>query len=209
MLASVTGALATMFFLMGTGKKPDPSMMVNGMLAGLVAITAPCAFVNSIGACIIGAVAGVVVVLSVYFWDKAGVDDPVGAISVHGVCGLWGVLSVGIFATGQYGAGWNGAHLFKLADGTMKYFNNMADAPKDAIEKGVAGLLYGDVGQLAAQAIDCVVVFVFGFIMAMVWFKISNLITPIRVTKEVELAGLDMPEMGAMGWPDFEHTGQP
>ena len=72
MLASVTGALAAMFYLMGIGKKPDPSMLVNGMLAGLVAITAPCAFVNSMGAAIIGAVAGVLVVLSVYFWDKVG-----------------------------------------------------------------------------------------------------------------------------------------
>ena len=62
---------------------------------------------------------------------------------------------------------------------------------------------------LVAQAIDCVVVFVFGFIMAYVWFKISNLITPIRVTKEVEMQGLDMPEMGALGWPDFEHSWRP
>ena len=108
MLASATGAMATMFFLMGTGKKPDPSMMLNGMLAGLVAITAPCAFVDSWAACVIGAVAGVLVVLSVNFFDRIGVDDPVGAISVHGVNGLWGVISVGIFATGKYGAGWNG-----------------------------------------------------------------------------------------------------
>jgi Amt family ammonium transporter len=194
MLASVTGALAAMFFLMGTGKKPDPSMLVNGMLAGLVAITAPCSFVNSVGACIIGAVAGVLVVLSVYFWDKVGVDDPVGAISVHGVCGLWGVLSVGLFATGQYGAGWNGV----VRDEWVKA----------AGADGVRGLFYGDASQLVAQAIDCCVVFVFGFAMAMIWFKFSNLITPLRVTREVELAGLDMPEMGALGWPDFEHTGQ-
>ncbi len=97
MLASVTGALACMFYMMFVqGKKPDPSMLCNGMLAGLVAITAPSAFVNSVGACIIGAVAGVIVVWSVRFFDKAGVDDPVGAISVHGTCGLWGVLSVGL-----------------------------------------------------------------------------------------------------------------
>ena len=108
LLASATGAMATMFFLMGTGKKPDPSMMLNGMLAGLVAITAPCAFVDTWAACVIGAVAGVLVVLSVNFFDSIGVDDPVGAISVHGANGLWGVISVGIFATGKYGAGWNG-----------------------------------------------------------------------------------------------------
>jgi len=73
------------------GLKPDPSMLCNGMLAGLVAITAPCAFVNSVGAAIIGAVAGIIVVYSVFFFDKMKVDDCVGAISVHGVNGLWGV----------------------------------------------------------------------------------------------------------------------
>ena len=83
-------------------------MLCNGMLAGLVAITAPCAFVNPVGAAIIGFIAGVLVVYSVFFFERVGVDDCVGAISVHGVNGLWGVLSVGIFATGEYGAGWNG-----------------------------------------------------------------------------------------------------
>lgn len=195
MLASVTGALAAMFYLMGTGKKPDPSMLVNGMLAGLVAITAPCAFVNSMGACIIGAVAGVLVVLSVYFWDGVGVDDPVGAISVHGVNGLWGLLSVGLFATGQYGAGWNGV----VRDEWVQ----------KAGMDGVRGLFYGDASQLAAQVINCVVVFIFGFSMAWVWFKISNLITPIRVTREVEMEGLDEHEMGAMGWPDFVYKTGP
>ena len=87
--------------------KPDPSMMCNGMLAGLVAITAP------VPSSIAGplrdrAIAGVLVVFSVFFWDNMGVDDPVGAISVHGVNGLWGVFCVGIFANGKYGAGWNG-----------------------------------------------------------------------------------------------------
>jgi Amt family ammonium transporter len=193
MLASVTGALATMFYLMGTGKKPDPSMMLNGMLAGLVAITAPSSFVNSMGACIIGAVAGVLVVWSVLFWDRIGVDDPVGAISVHGVNGLWGVLSVGLLATGQYGAGWNGV----VRD----------DWVKKAGYDGVRGLFYGDASQFIAQVVDCGVLIVFGLTMAFVWFKISDLITPLRVTKEIEIQGLDMPEMGALGWPDFEHTG--
>ncbi|HET9833874.1 MAG TPA: ammonium transporter, partial [Vicinamibacterales bacterium] len=108
MLASVAGAFATMVFLMARGLKPDPGMMVNGMLAGLVAITAPCAFVAPWAAVVIGAISGVIVVVAVGFFDNRGVDDPVGAISVHGVNGLWGVLSVGIFANGDYGAGWNG-----------------------------------------------------------------------------------------------------
>ena len=91
-------------------------MMANGMLAGLVAITAPCAFVQPWAAAVIGLIAGVIVVESVWFFEKRGVDDPVGAISVHGVCGAWGVLAVGIFADGTYGAGWNGTG----ADSTVR-----------------------------------------------------------------------------------------
>ncbi|MFM8222902.1 MAG: ammonium transporter, partial [Planctomycetaceae bacterium] len=108
MLASVTGAISCMLYLMMTGMKPDPSMICNGMLAGLVAVTAPCAFIDTWAACLIGAVAGVLVVWSVIFWDKIGLDDPVGAVSVHGVNGVWGTLSLGLFANGKYGAGWNG-----------------------------------------------------------------------------------------------------
>jgi Amt family ammonium transporter len=189
MLASVAGAFAAMLFLMMKGMKPDPGMMVNGMLAGLVAITAPCAFVAPWAAVAIGAIAGVVVVLSVWIVDARGVDDCVGAISVHGTCGLWGVLSVGIFANGDYGAGWNGV----VRDAFVKQYG--AD--------GVRGILYGDASQLVMQVIDCVVLVVFGFAMAYAWFKISNLITPIRVSAETELAGLDIPEMGSLGYPDF------
>ncbi len=169
-------------------------MMLNGMLAGLVAITAPSAFVNTFGACIIGAVAGVLVVLSVYFWDKIGIDDPVGAISVHGVNGIWGVLSVGLFATGQYGAGWNGVAREEMV---KKYGSD-----------GVRGLFYGDPSQLVAQAINCGAVIAVGLVIGLIMFKISDLIVPMRVPKEIEMQGLDLPEMGALGWPDFEHTGQ-
>ncbi len=190
MLASVAGAFAAMIFLMGQGKKPDPGMMVNGMLAGLVAITAPCAFVDPWAAVTIGAIAGVVVVVSCTFFENRGIDDPVGAISVHGVNGLWGVLSVGIFATGAYGAGWNGV----VRDEFVKKYGS----------DGVRGILYGDASQLVMQAIDCVVLAAFGFVMAYVWFKVSNLITPIRVSAETEMQGLDMPEMGALGYPDFK-----
>jgi Amt family ammonium transporter len=189
MLASVAGAFASMIFLMAKGMKPDPGMMVNGMLAGLVAITAPCAFVSPWAAVAIGAIAGVIVVVSVWFWDNAGIDDCVGAISVHGVGGLWGVLSVGIFANGEYGAGWNGV----VRDEMVAQYGS----------DGVRGILYGDASQLWMQMIDCVVVCVFGFVMAYVWFKVSNLITPIRVPAEVEMAGLDMPEMGVEGYPGF------
>ena len=191
MLAGVAGSLAAMLTMQVQGLKPDPSMMCNGMLAGLVAITAPCAFVDSWAAVVIGGLAGIFVVCSVFFWDKLGVDDPVGAISVHGINGLWGVISVGLFANGKYGSGWN-----KVV---------RPDFTENGID-GVRGLFFGDVSQLWAQLIDAAVVAVFGFVMAFVWFKISNLITPVRVSRETEMEGLDVPEMGAHGYPDFTIT---
>jgi Amt family ammonium transporter len=194
MLAGVAGSLATMAWMMLKGLKPDPSMMCNGMLAGLVAITAPCAFVDSWAAVVIGAVAGVLVVESVFFWEKRGIDDPVGAISVHGVNGLWGVISVGIFANGKYGMGWNGV--------VRPEFDANGDTD-GVLTDGVRGLLFGDASQLYAQLIDAAVVAVFGFIMAYVWFKISDKITPLRVSRETEIEGLDVPEMGAHAYPDF------
>jgi Amt family ammonium transporter len=164
-------------------------MMCNGMLAGLVAITAPCAFVDSWAAFVIGSIAGVLVVFSVIFWERRGVDDPVGAVSVHGVNGLWGVIAVGIFANGKYGAGWNGV----VRPEFVKKFGS----------DGVRGILFGDASQLGMQFLDAAVVAVFGFVMAYVWFKVSNLITPMRVSRETEMAGLDGPEMGVLGYPDF------
>ena len=129
-----------MLTMWAMGMKSDPSMMCNGMLSGLVAITAPCAFVDSWAAVAIGAIAGVIVVCSVFFWDRVGVDDPVGAISVHGVNGLWGVTSVGIFANGKYGAGWNGV----VRDAMVSEHGS----------DGVRGILFGDPSQLFAQLVD-------------------------------------------------------
>jgi Amt family ammonium transporter len=196
MLASIAGAIATMLTLQLKGMKPDPTMMCNGMLAGLVAITAPCAFVDSWAAVAIGAIAGVIVVFSVFFWDRRRIDDPVGAISVHGVNGLWGLISVGIFANGKYGAGWNGVVRDSIVQGVGK----------DLGYDGVRGLLYGDVTQLYAQLLDAAVVAVFGFVMAYAWFKLSDRITPLRVSRETEIVGLDIPEMGTLGYPDFTVT---
>jgi Amt family ammonium transporter len=134
-------------------------------------------------------IAGFLVVVSVFFFEGLGVDDPVGAISVHGTNGIWGVLSVGIFANGAYGAGWNGV----VRDAFVSAYGS----------DGVRGILYGDASQLVMQIIDCIVLIVFGFVMAYVWFKISDLITPIRVSAETELEGLDGPEMGVLAYPDF------
>jgi Amt family ammonium transporter len=180
MLASAAGAFSAMLYMYLKYGKPDPSMLANGMLAGLVAITAPCAFVNSISAVIIGLIAGVLVVWSVFFVErKLKVDDPVGAISVHGVNGAWGVLSLGLFADGIYGEGFNG------------------------VPGGVRGLFYGDSGQFLAEAVGVVTCFVFVFGAFYVFFKIQHAIMGIRVPAEVEIAGLDMPEMGALAYPEF------
>ena len=194
MLASVTASIGAYLALVSKGLKPDPTMLCNGMLAGLVAITAPCAFVDPWAAGLIGFIAGVLVVFSVFFFEHRGVDDPCGAISVHGVNGMWGVLSLGLFANGAYGAGWNGV----VRDSMVSAYGS----------DGVRGLFYGDASQFAAQLLSVIVVAVFGGAMAFVWFKLSDMITPLRVDAEVELEGLDGPEMGAIAYPDFPiHSG--
>jgi len=107
------------------------------------------------------------------------VDDPVGAVSVHGVCGAWGVLSLGLFADGVYGDGWNGV------PGTVR------------------GLFYGDASQFAAECVGVVTCFVFVFTAFYIFFKVVDVLMGNRVSAEVELEGLDIPEMGALAYPDF------
>jgi Amt family ammonium transporter len=180
MLASGAGALAAMLYMWLKFGKPDPSMSANGMLAGLVAITAPCAFVNSWGAVVIGTVAGVLVCWSVFFIERTlKLDDPVGAISVHGACGAWGVLSLGLFADGTYGDAFNGV------PGTVR------------------GLLYGDGGQFVAQIIGPLTNFVLVFGVSWALFKVLDVTIGLRVAPEVELEGLDLPELGALAYPDY------
>lgn len=109
-VASVVASTVSMIEFRRKAGKWDPAMMCNGFLAGLVALTAPCAFVTPIGAALISVVAGVLVIYSSMFFENIGVDDVAGAISVHGSCGAWGVISVGLFACGEYGAGFNGSN---------------------------------------------------------------------------------------------------
>jgi Amt family ammonium transporter len=181
MLASAAGAFVSMVVMLAKFGKPDPSMMANGMLAGLVAITAPCAFVTAPSAVLIGAVAGVLVVYSVFFVERTlKIDDPVGAISVHGTNGAWGVLALGLLADGRYGDGWNG------------------------VPGAVTGLLYGDARQFVAQCIGTITCFVFVFVTMYVFFKVLDAVIGNRVSAEAELAGLDLPEMGALAYPEFE-----
>ena len=165
MLASASGGLFAMAYMYFLTKKWDPSMTVNGFLAGMVAITAPCAFVNPLAA--------------FFIERKLKIDDPVGAIAVHGVNGSWGVLSLGLFADGKYGDGWNG------------------------IAGPVKGLFYGDASQFFAQVIGTVTCFVWVFGMFYLFFKVCDMIWGIRVSPETEIEGLDIPETGMLGYPDF------
>jgi len=163
-------------------------MMCNGMLAGLVAITAPCAFVNSVSACIIGLVSGILVVEVVFFVErKLKIDDPVGAIAVHGSNGLWGILSVGLFADGTYGAGFNGV-------GATDYMG--------VAGKGVTGLFYGDGGQFVAQCIGAGACILYLTIASIVIYKVIAAMTggTQRPDVAVEIEGLDIPEMGCLGY---------
>jgi Amt family ammonium transporter len=188
MLASATGAFFAMVYVWMTSKKPDPTMMCNGMLAGLVAITSPCAFVTPMGAFIIGAVAGVLVVVSCAFFDKVKIDDPVGAISVHGTNGAWGLISVGLFSDGSYGQGWNGV-------GATDYLGKTGF--------GVAGLFYGDSKQLVAQVVEVVVCVAWNVAVGGAIFYLVGKLVGNRVPAEVEIAGLDLPEMGVQGYPEY------
>jgi ammonium transporter, Amt family len=177
MLASAAGAMTATFYAKVKFGKPDPTWMCNGMLAGLVAITAPCAFVSSSAAIFIGAVAGLLVIAAALFVETTlKIDDPVGAIAVHGCNGMWGILAVGLFSNGTYGEGLNG------------------------VAGPVRGLFYGDSGQLTASlvGIGANIIYV-GATAGIAFFLIGKLLGN-RVSPEIELAGLDVPEMGVDGY---------
>jgi Amt family ammonium transporter len=133
----------------------------------------------------------VLVIWSVFFFDRMRIDDPVGAISVHGVNGAWGVLAVGLFADGSYGTGWNGV-------GATSYLGTSG-----AALKGVTGLFYGDGKQLAAQAIEVAVAIGWNVVVGGLAFWVIGKLVGNRVSAEVEIAGLDVPEMGVPGYPEF------
>ncbi len=173
MLAGAAGSFTAMGVTWLKSGKPDAGMMINGLLAGLVAITAPSGFVSPASGVVIGAIAGVLVVYAVSFFENVlKVDDPVGAISVHGVNGLWGQLALGIFA-----------------DGTANYGGLTAK-----------GALFGDFGQLGAQMIGGAVAFVWAFGVAYVFFKVLMAVGLFRSKPEDEIAGLDIPEMGGVAY---------
>ncbi len=177
MLASATGAFGSYLYMKLRFGAPDVSMLCNGMLAGLVAITAPCAFVTAPAAMFIGLVAGVLVVVSAMFIENVlKIDDPVGASSVHGTCGMWGIISLGLFADGRYGDGWNG------------------------VAGPVRGLFYGDAGQLGAECIGIVANVAWVAAMTFVAMKVIGALVGNRVSLPTEIQGLDVPEMGMEGY---------
>jgi Amt family ammonium transporter len=178
MIASATGTFGAYLYVKFRFGKPDPSWLANGMLAGLVAITAPCAFVSSWAAALIGLIAGVLVVVAAVFIDtKLKIDDPVGASAVHGVNGAWGVLSLGLFANGTYGDGLNG------------------------VKGTVSGLFYGDASQFLAQVVGTTTNIVFvGCMAAACFWVVGKVLGGNRVSLEDEINGLDMPEMGVQGY---------
>jgi ammonium transporter, Amt family len=179
MIAGATGAFSAYLFVKIKWGKADPSWLANGMLAGLVAITAPCAFVSSWAAALIGAIAGVLVIHAAIFIDtKLKIDDPVGASAVHGVNGAFGVLCTGLFANGTYGQGLNG------------------------IPYGVTGLFYGDPGQFLASVIAIVANVAYVAPVAALAFYVIGKIVGNRISAEDEVNGADLGEMGVHGY-DF------
>jgi Amt family ammonium transporter len=180
-LAAASGAIIAMITIWIINKKPDASMTLNGALAGLVGITAPCASVSPVSAMIIGGVAGILVVLSVLFIDKIlKIDDPVGAVSVHGVCGAWGTLAVGLFAQEKFaaGAGFNGL-----------FFNNV-------IGDGLK--VFG------VQALGVAAVFGWVVLAASILFLTLKYTVGLRVKREEEIKGLDIGEHGMEAYSGFQ-----
>ena len=170
-LGAVAGAVVSMITIWLKTGKPDVAMTANGLLGGLVAVTAGCYAISPIGAVIIGAIAGVLVVFSVFFFDRIKIDDPVGAVSVHGVCGSFGTIAVGLFSA-------------KEVDGVVQ-----------------KGLFWGGgADQLISQIIGVVAVAAFVMVAAFVLFSVIKATIGLRVTEEEEIAGLDVEEHGAPGY---------
>jgi Amt family ammonium transporter len=180
MLAGAAGSFSSMLYMWLRYGKPDISMAANGLLAGLVAITAPCAFVTAPAAVLIGLIAGLLLCGAVFFVERTlKIDDPVGAVSVHGVNGAWGALALGLFADGTYGDALNG------------------------VEGSVTGLFYGDALQLAAQCIGILANVIYVGLIGFVMFKLMDVTIGLRVDPEQEAEGLDQYEVAVVAYPDF------
>ncbi|MFP4176986.1 MAG: ammonium transporter [Candidatus Brocadiia bacterium] len=179
-LAAAAGAVSAMFTVWAMLGKPDASMTLNGALAGLVAITAPCSVVSPGAAIVIGLLAGFIVVNSVLLIDRVlHIDDPVGAVSVHGVCGAFGTLCVGLFAHPTYA--------------------------ESAGMGELAGLFYGGgAGLLGVQALGVVSVLAWVAVTAAIMFVVIRATIGLRVTRDEELRGLDIGEHGMEAYAGFQ-----
>ena len=176
--AAAAGGVFAMMTVWLISKKPDVGMTLNGVLGGLVAITAPCAWVTTVGALAIGASAGVLVVLAANAIEKTKTDDPVSAVAVHGICGAFGTLCVGLYSAPSWGAGGDAA-------------------------PGI-GLFYGGgIGQLLIQAIGVGAVFVWCIVTGLILFTIIKAVNGLRVSPEEEVEGLDIHEHGGLAYPNF------
>jgi len=182
-LAACAGGLIAMLVAYMMSKTWDISFTVNGFLAGLVAITCPCYWVSPTGAILLGGIAGVVVVYGVELLEWLRIDDPIGAVPVHGFCGIWGTLSLGLFAAGQYGA-----------SGPLAADNS---AP-------LRGLFYGGgTTLLAAQAIGSATITLATFSVALVVMYAVHALGVLRVSQEGETLGLDLHEHGISAYPEY------
>jgi Amt family ammonium transporter len=178
-LAAAAGGMVAVLFVYPRSKKWDVGMSINGFLGGLVAITCPCYWVSPFGAVMIGAIAGIVVPLGIDLLERVRVDDPIGAVAVHGFCGIWGTLSLGLFAAGQYG--------LPTPEGADNSFV-------------IEGLFYGGgTGQLRAQLIGsltCVIVVTSVALAIMYAIRTIPGTWNLRLGREDELEGIDIAEHG-------------
>ncbi len=174
--AAAAGVVAATLFAWIVLGKPDITMALNGGIAGLVAITAPCAFVSVGSSILIGLAAGILVVLSVLFFDRVRIDDPVGAISAHLMCGMWGTLAVGLFAQDQFAPGTTGDGLFFGGGATL----------------------------FLAQLVGVIAVGAFIFTASLLGWGLLKATIGIRVPPEEEMEGLDVGEHGIMAYPEFQ-----
>jgi Amt family ammonium transporter len=184
-LAACGGGLSALFFVYLRGKYWDCGITVNGFLAGLVAITCPCYWVSTTGAFILGSIAGVICVLSVDLFEYLRIDDPVGAVSVHGICGIWGTMSLGLFATGQFGV--PGPYGPDTSPGVL-----------------VTGLFYGGgARQLIAQIIGSGSITAATFASSLALMYVLKFAGILRLSPERERMGMDVTEHGGPAYPEL------